>query len=375
MKKIRKILSIFLLLAAVISTNFASVYIQPITVEAASSVLNKNKVTLSKGQKVKLKSRKKVSKWISNNSRVASVSKNGTVTAKRNGKAKVTAIVRKKKYTCNITVKNIRIKKTKISGKTSIQTGKSTSLRITVTPSNASNKKIKWTSSNSRIATVSSKGVVTGKRAGTARIYASTTDGGKLKVSLKINVTKVSSSSTFKPTSKPITKPITPSSNNNVTGTAVRALAPKADECVLHAFEYLKFEIERKYDAGYTGYFSVKDRKIYLRQLNDTTIYHELGHFLAWISGSRDTTAEFKTIFNNEKNLMTAVNKPYCTQNSSEYYAESYREYCLDPKHLEKERPKTYKAIHDSVVCLNSISDSKLQNIKELYAQVAWNND
>lgn len=48
MKKIRKILSIFLLLAAVISTNFASVYIQPITVEAASSVLNKNKVTLSK---------------------------------------------------------------------------------------------------------------------------------------------------------------------------------------------------------------------------------------------------------------------------------------------------------------------------------------
>lgn len=371
MKKIRKVLSIFLLLAAVVSTNFASVYIQPITVEAASSVLNKTKVTLSKGQKVKLKSRKKASKWISNNSRVASVSRNGTVTAKRNGKAKVTAIVRKKKYTCNITVKNIRIKKIKISGKTSIQTGKSTSLHITVTPSNASNKKIKWTSSNSRIATVSSKGVVTGKRAGTARIYASTADGSKLKVSLKINVTKVSSSSTSKPTAKPIT----PSSNNNVTGTAVRALAPKADGCVLHAFEYLKFEIERKYDASYTGYFSVKDRKIYLRQLNDTTIYHELGHFLAWISGSRDTTSEFKTIFNNEKNLMTAVNKPYCTQNSSEYYAESYREYCLDPKHLEKERPKTYKAIHDSVVYLNSISDSKLQNIKELYEQVAWNND
>ena len=150
-------------------------------------------------------------------------------------------------------------------------------MRITETPTNASNKKIKWTSSNSRIATVSSKGVVTGKRAGTARIYASTTDGGKLKVSLKINVTKVSSSSTFKPTSKPIT----PSNNNNVTGSSVREMAPKTDECVLHAFEYLKFEIERKYDASYTGYFSVKDRKIYLRQLNDTTIYHELGHFLA----------------------------------------------------------------------------------------------
>ena len=188
-----------------------------------------------------------------------------------------------------------------------------------------------------------------------------------MKVSLNIRITKMSSSST--------SKPATPSSNNNVTGTAVRALAPKADGCVLHAFEYLKFEIERKYDASYTGYFSVKDRKIYLRQLNDTTIYHELGHFLAWLNDSKDTSASFKSIFNSEKKLMTSYTKAYCTQNSSEYYAESYREYCLDPKHLEKERPKTYKAIHDSVVYLSGISDSKLQNIKELYEQVAWNND
>lgn len=367
MKKIKKVLFIFLLMAVIVSGNSNSMLVQPVTVEAASSVLNKTSITLSKGQKVQLKSRKKVSKWISNNSNIASVSKNGTVTAKRNGKAKVTAVVGRKKYTCNVTVKNIKVKKIKISGKTSIQTGKSTSMHIIVTPSNASNKKIKWASSNNRIATVSSKGVVTGKKAGTARIYASTMDGSNLKVSLNIRITKMSSSST--------SKPATPSSNNNVTGTAVRALAPKADGCVLHAFEYLKFEIERKYDASYTGYFSVKDRKIYLRQLNDTTIYHELGHFLAWLNDSKDTSASFKSIFNSEKKLMTSYTKAYCTQNSSEYYAESYREYCLDPKHLEKERPKTYKAIHDSVVYLNNISDSKLQNIKELYEQVAWNND
>lgn len=354
-------------MAVTVSSNSNSMLVQPVTVEAASSVLNKTSIILSNGQKVQLKSRKKVSKWISNNSMIASVSKNGIVTAKRNGKAKVIAVVGRKKYICNVTVKNIKVKKIKISGKTSIQTEKSTSMRIIVTPSNASNKKIKWTSSNNRIATVSSKGVVTGIKAGTARIYASTIDGSKLKVSLNIRITKVSNSSTSKST--------IPSGNNNVTGTAVRALAPKADGCVLQAFEYLKFEIERKYNASYTGYFSVKDRKIYLRQLNDTTIYHELGHFLAWLNDSKDTSASFKSIFNSEKKLMTSYTKAYCTQNSSEYYAESYREYCLDPKHLEKERPKTYKAIHDSVMYLNGISDSKLQNIKELYEQVVWNND
>lgn len=370
MKKIGKILSIFLLMTVIANGNFAPILIQPITVKAASSVLNKTRVTFSKGQKVQLKSRKKVSNWASNNSKIVSVSRNGTVTAKRNGKAKVTATVGKKKYTCNITVKNIKVKKIKISGSTSIQTGKSTSMRITVTPSNASNKKIKWTSSNSKIATVSSKGVVTGKKAGTARIYAATTDGSKIKVSIKIKVIKASNTSL-------INKPAASSnnSNNNVTGTAVRALASKADESVLHAFEYLGFEIERKYDASYTGYFTVKDRKIYLRQLNDTTIYHELGHFLAWISGNRDTTAEFKTIFNKEKNLMTAANKAYCIQNSSEYYAESYREYCLNPKHLEKERPETYKAIKNSVVYLNNMTDAKLQSIKNIYEQIAWKND
>ena len=148
MKKIKKVLFIFLLMAVIVSGNSNSMLVQPVTVEAASSVLNKTSITLSKGQKVQLKSRKKVSKWISNNSNIASVSKNGTVTAKRNGKTKVTAVVGRKKYTCNVTVKNIKVKKIKISGKTSIQTGKSTSMHIIVTPSNASNKKIKWASSN-----------------------------------------------------------------------------------------------------------------------------------------------------------------------------------------------------------------------------------
>ena len=87
MKKIKRVLFIFFLMAVTVSSNSNSMLVQPVTVEAASSVLNKTSITLSNGQKVQLKSRKKVSKWISNNSKIASVSKNGIVTAKRNGKA------------------------------------------------------------------------------------------------------------------------------------------------------------------------------------------------------------------------------------------------------------------------------------------------
>jgi uncharacterized protein YjdB len=49
----------------------------------------------------------------------------------------------------------------------------------TLTPSNATNKNVTWTSSNTAIATVSSTGVVTGVASGTATITATTQDGGK----------------------------------------------------------------------------------------------------------------------------------------------------------------------------------------------------
>jgi transglutaminase/protease-like cytokinesis protein 3 len=52
-----------------------------------------------------------------------------------------------------------------------------TPLITSIQPTNASNKNITWSSSNSSIATVSAKGVVTGKAAGTAIITATTVDG------------------------------------------------------------------------------------------------------------------------------------------------------------------------------------------------------
>lgn len=68
--------------------------------------LNKTKVTLRKGKKVTLRmlgTKKKV-RWSTSHKSIATVKK-GVVTAKKKGKATITATCAKKKYTCKITVK------------------------------------------------------------------------------------------------------------------------------------------------------------------------------------------------------------------------------------------------------------------------------
>ena len=57
--------------------------------------------------------------------------------------------------------------------------GESQSLTATVSPSNADNKKVTWSSSNSSVATVDDRGTVTAVAAGTATITAKSEDGGK----------------------------------------------------------------------------------------------------------------------------------------------------------------------------------------------------
>ena len=62
--------------------------------------------------------------------------------------------------------------------KTVIRVGESIGLIATVNPSNASNKVVNWTSSDTSVATVNSAGVVTAKRAGFVTITAKSQDGG-----------------------------------------------------------------------------------------------------------------------------------------------------------------------------------------------------
>lgn len=71
----------------------------------------------------------------------------------------------------------------------SIAIGGTTQLRATITPTDATNQNIKWSSKQEAIATVSQSGVVTGKTAGVAHIVASAQDGSKVTGEAQITVT------------------------------------------------------------------------------------------------------------------------------------------------------------------------------------------
>lgn len=88
-------------------------------------------------------------------------------------------------------VKGIQFKK--YSDTLTITKGEKVNLKVTVNPGNASNKKLKWTSSNKKVVFVNSKGQIKGKKKGKAIVTVSTTDGSKKKIKLKVTVgTKVS---------------------------------------------------------------------------------------------------------------------------------------------------------------------------------------
>lgn len=97
------------------------------------------------------------------------------------------------------TVKVIRL--TLDYSEISLKKGKTKTLKASVTPSNATNKKLKWSTSNKKVATVTQKGKVKGKKAGTATITATTKDGSKLKAVCKVTVTAKAKTTTTQSTS------------------------------------------------------------------------------------------------------------------------------------------------------------------------------
>ena len=142
-----------------------------VTVKSPAVSLNKTKATLyTKGSnKVRLKASLKDLTgnvvYTSSNAKVAAVNKTtGVVTAKAKGTAVITATCGDYTATCTVTVKTPTLKLAKTSA--SIKVGKKTTIKATATPTGT----VKYTSSNKKIATVSSKGVVTGKKKGTAKI-------------------------------------------------------------------------------------------------------------------------------------------------------------------------------------------------------------
>ena len=164
-----------------------------VTAEAARAKLSKSKASLAIGQELnlELKGDSGAVKWSSSNKKVATVSKNGLVKAKKKGSTVITAKAGKKKYKCKITVKALKVKSLKLNEqKLVLKKDNKEKLKAIVSPANASNKAVTWKSSNKKVATVNSKGVVTAKKNGTAIITATAKDGSKKKATCKVTVLK-----------------------------------------------------------------------------------------------------------------------------------------------------------------------------------------
>lgn len=182
MKKIKKwfIMLLCCLLISVIA--------MPVSTSAAK--LNKKKLSLNVGKTYTLKASgiKGKIKWTSNKKKIASVSGKGLVTAKKKGTAVITAKYGKKKLTCKVTVKqpvrDIKLNQTSAA----LEVGKSLTLKATVSPSSANNKTVAWSSSNEKVATVTSQGVVKAVGKGAATITAKAKDGSKKKATCELTV-------------------------------------------------------------------------------------------------------------------------------------------------------------------------------------------
>lgn len=172
--------------------------------EAAKKPLQKisvpKKATVYVGAKKKLKVTKapksasaKIN-WKSSNKKVAKVDKKGIVKGLKAGKATITATAKDKnkktlKAACKVTVKKRLIKSlTTDFSSTVMEVGATKAVKVSIKPGNASVKKLKYTSSDNSIASVSSTGLITAKKEGKATVNVSTTDGSKKSVSIQITV-------------------------------------------------------------------------------------------------------------------------------------------------------------------------------------------
>ena len=166
----------------------------------ASAPSGKN-VYVAKGKKVKItttvkvKPNKKANKKVtykSANKKIATVSAKGVVKGVKAGKTKITITSKKnkkKKTVLKVYVKKAAVKKVKINSKNFVlSAGGTKKLTAKVTPKKNVYKKVVWTSSNKKVATVTSKGVVKGLREGSAKITASAVEGSKKKASVTVKV-------------------------------------------------------------------------------------------------------------------------------------------------------------------------------------------
>lgn len=162
------------------------------TVYVTGITLSQTAATLTVGQSLQLTSTitpsnatDKTVSWTSSNTSVATVTSEGYVVAKAAGSATITCSANDgsgKKATCSITVTSndpeVAVTSVRVAPwSITLKVGGTKQLTPQITPNDATNKTVTWTSANPSVASVSSTGLVTAKSAGVTIITCKANDG------------------------------------------------------------------------------------------------------------------------------------------------------------------------------------------------------
>ena len=160
-----------------------------VTTPVTRLALDKNELALTEGETAQLTptvepedADDKTVAWKSSNTNVATVDAEGKVTAVSEGEAVITATCGNFWANCRVTVSKKIIPVDAITlDKTTLDliTGATATLTATVSPDNATDKTVSWTSSNTNVAAVDANGKITAIATGETTITATTVDGLK----------------------------------------------------------------------------------------------------------------------------------------------------------------------------------------------------
>ena len=203
----------------------------PINTTALS--INKTSTTLNKGATETLTVTRTPSSvsyptisWSSSNTSVATVNSSGVVTAVGNGTATITATTTDGtniSKTCSVTVKTPVTGVTVSPTSLSLNVGGTYTLAKTITPSDASNQNVVWSTDNTAVAIVDSSGKVTAVSRGTCNITCTSSENSSYKSTCSVTVNQQATGITISPTSvellvgqtASVSASVTPSNANN----------------------------------------------------------------------------------------------------------------------------------------------------------------
>ena len=140
--------------------------------------------------------------WSSSDTRIARVDENGTVTGVKRGSARITATAKdgsNVRASLNIQVNQAPERISLDRSHISVAAGKTVALKASILPTDANDKNVTWTSTNTAVATVNNQGRVTGKSLGDCQIICASRANPAVQATAEVHVSQPVTGISFGP--------------------------------------------------------------------------------------------------------------------------------------------------------------------------------